>query len=93
MTTIVHPADSIETLQGLYTLNNVVCGSSLSSMVIYVHLPSPQWSCPLDIIEDDIGFRVARVVPPGLKSRVKGKSDILFLGHTFFRIYLNCCVR
>ena len=83
----------------MYTLNNVVCSSYLPSMVIYVYLPSPQWSCPLDIVEDDIGFRVARVVSLGLKSRVKGKSDfdvhveILFLGHAFFRIYLNCCVR
>ena len=42
---------------------------------MYVHLPSPQWSCPLDITEDEIGFRVVRAVPPGLKYVVKGKAD------------------
>ena len=68
--------DYIETLQGLLKLNSAVCWNSLPGMVMCSHLPSPQWSCPLDIIDDDIRSRVARAVLLGLKYVVNDKTDL-----------------
>ena len=92
---VVSPTVSICPLQGLYMAKIVVRELFFPKIVMKVHRPMPERSCPFCRTADETLFKVNIAVPPALQSEFHLISDsevqklILCFGHASLSVYLK----
>ena len=93
---VVSPTVAMFSLQGLYIVNIDVKVLFLPRIVMKVHHPISDRSCPFCRTTEEILLKMNIVVPPGLQSEFHliFDSDVqklnLFFGQASFSVCLNC---